>query len=407
MNNLSPATEPERAAGRAPAKVWPGWLPLLAGPVGLGVTGPALVLPNVSTELGVSMTAAAALVTAFGWGISVGTPLMGGFLARRGPRVAVAGCTVLLVVGAALVLTTRWLPALVLGSAMQALAGAGFVVLAMNLAGTPLAMGLVTASVASFGAVGPWTGAQVSTALGWRATLALPLLSLLAVPVVVRAVTRVKATEPGNIGKGDPLGAALVVGLVTALVFLPHHSLHAGMATVLVAGLLGWWLRRRPDGFAPAAVLTQRVFIVASLAAFGTALVNFGIVYAVPTWLGTQTGWSTGQIGIAMLVPYLVGGLGSWPLVGAVARLRFPVLLAVLLVGGVVALAAALSNSTMLLFAAMLIGSLTAATAQGALALRAAAAAPEPVRPAAIGLFNLCYLLGAAFGPAIAAAGVS
>jgi DHA2 family metal-tetracycline-proton antiporter-like MFS transporter len=55
-----------------------------------------------------------------------------------------------------------------------------------------------------------------------------------------------------------------------------------------------------------------------------------------------------------------------------------------------------------LVFAGML-GSLAAATGQGALALRAGAAVPPSVRPAAMGLFTLCFLLGAAFGPAIAA----
>ena len=54
-------------------------------------------------------------------------------------------------------------------------------------------------------------------------------------------------------------------------------------------------------------------------------------------------------------------------------------------------------------YAAMLLGSLSAATGQGALTLRAAASVPESLRPTAIGLFNLRYLLGAAFGPAIAA----
>jgi hypothetical protein len=40
---------------------------------------------------------------------------------------------------------------------------------------------------------------------------------------------------------------------------------------------------------------------------------------------------------------------------------------------------------------------------QGIFAIRATATVPHDDRPSAIGLFNLCYLLGAAFGPAIVA----
>jgi len=50
---------------------------------------------------------------------------------------------------------------------------------------------------------------------------------------------------------------------------------------------------------------------------------------------------------------------------------------------------------------AMALGSIAAAAGQGALAGRATSAVPDDDRPAAIGLFNLCFPLGAAFGPAI------
>ncbi|GAA5172299.1 hypothetical protein GCM10023321_71960 [Pseudonocardia eucalypti] len=401
----------------APERVWPGWLALLAGPLSFGITGPALVLPEVAADLGVPVAGAAALVTAFGWGIAVGTPLLGGLLARRGARATLAACAVLVVAGAALILAVRWLPALVVGSALQALAGAGFTVVAMSLAGSPPAMGLVTSSLAGIGAVAPLIGTHVSAATSWQVTLALPLLSLFALPAAMRGSTGSGAgsgtlgsgagERPGERSGADPLGAVLVVGLVTALVFLPHRPLAAAVAGLLAVALLGWWLRRRPDGFAPVEVLSSRVFAGSALLAFGLALVNFGVVYAVPGLLGEQTGWSGALIGIGMLVPYLAGGLGSWPLVAASARLRLPVLVAALAGGCLAAVAAAvgsaLTGSTPLLFAAMLLGSLSAATGQGALALRAGGAVPEAARPTAIGLFNLCYLLGAAFGPAIAA----
>lgn len=385
----------------------PAWLALLAGPLSFGITGPALVLTDVAGAVGVSLAQAAALVTAFGWGIAVGTPLMGGLLARQGARAALAGCAVLVTAGAVLVLTGPGLVALVVGCALQALGAAGFTVVAMSLAGSAVAMGLVTAALASFGALAPLVGAQLAAALSWRVTLALPVLSLVALPSALRGTpTIAERSYLQRSDRFDAVGAGLAVVLVTALVIVPHRPLAAGPAVLVVAVLLGRHARRRVDGFVPASVLASPVFAVASLLAFGLAVVNFGVLYAVPGLLAALTGWSSGQLGVALLVPYLIGGLGSWLLVAASARLRFGVLAAVLLAGGLFAVASAvlLGGALSLLFAAMVIGSLSAATGQGALALRAAASVPQAVRPAAIGLFNLCFLLGAAFGPAIAAA---
>lgn len=386
--------------------VSPVWLALLAGPLSFGITGPALVLTEVASEVGVSLAQAAALVTAFGWGIAVGTPLMGVLLARRGVRAALVSCAVLVTAGALLVLTVPGLLALVLGCGLQALGAAGFTVVAMSLAGTPTAMGLVTASLASVGAVAPLIGAQLAAALSWRVALVLPLLSLLALPATLRGTpSSGQWSRPERGDRLDAVGAVLAVVLVTALVFVPHRPLVAGPAVVVAAALLAWHARRRVDGFVPASVLASPVFALASLLAFSLAVVNFGVLYAVPGLLTALTGWTSGQLGVALLVPYLIGGAGSWPLVAASARLRFAVLVAVLLAGGLVALASAvLGGALPVLFAAMVIGALSAATGQGALALRAAASVPEAVRPSAIGLFNLCFLLGAAFGPAIAAA---
>ncbi|WP_028922877.1 MFS transporter [Pseudonocardia acaciae] len=393
---------PRRRAVPAP------WLALLAGPLSFGITGPSLVLSDVAGSLSVSLAAAASLVTAFGWGIAVGTPLMGVLLARRGTAVALGVGAVLVAAGAVSVLTVPGLAALVVGSGLQALGTAGLTVVAMSLAGSAGAMGMVTAALASFGAVAPLIGARVSAAVSWQATLALPLLSLLALPAVwLGAGGRGGGGGGGAVaGRGDPVGAALLVGLVTALVFLPSRPLVAGVVAVAAAVSLVWHARRRRDGFVPASVLASPKFLASSGIALLVAVVNFGVVYAVPGVIASLTGWGSGQLGVAMLVPYLSGGAISWFLVTLSARLGYLVLVGTLVAGAVVAAGAvAVGGSLPTVFAGMVIGSLSASTGQGALALRAAASVPERVRPTAIGLFNLCYLLGAAFGPAIAAAG--
>ncbi|MEV0646452.1 MFS transporter [Phytomonospora sp. NPDC050363] len=384
-------------------------LAALAAPMSFGITGPALVLGDIAGDLGVSVPAAASVVTAFGWGIAVGTPTMGALLSRRGLRAALIVCSLLIAAGTALVLTVAVLPALVLGSGLQALGSAGMVVVAMSLAESARDMGTVTASLAGLGAVAPLIGTQVSSALSWPAVLAMSALSLIAVPAVLRGARHRPPVEEPTAGRFDAVGAVLLVAVVTALVAVPKQPLLAGGGALATAALLALHMRRRPHGFLPAVVLTSRRFLLSAGIAFLLAVANFGIVYAAPERLGELTGWTDGPLGIAIGVPYLVGGVVSWTLVARSGRLTHPVLATVLTGAAVIAVTAVTLGSSVvpLLFAGMVTGSLAASTGQGALALHAAAAVPEPQRVSAMGLFNLCYLLGAAFGPALAALAVS
>jgi len=53
--------------------------------------------------------------------------------------------------------------------------------------------------------------------------------------------------------------------------------------------------------------------------------------------LAAQTGWTNDQVGIALLVPYLAGGVLSWFLVSESHSLGFPPLVAGLAVAGAMA----------------------------------------------------------------------
>lgn len=395
--------------------VAPAWLAVLAAPLSFGITGPTLVLGELERDLGVSPASAASVVTAFGWGIAVGTPLTGVLLARRGHRSTVLLAIGLAVLGSALAVAAAvlaagtgltggaGLTAMVVGAGVQGIGSAGFTVVALQLARSAAAMGAVTASMASLGAVAPLIGSQVSAALGWPAVLALPLVSLIAAPAALRAGA--PAAEKNRAAGADPVGAVLLVAWVTALVFLPTRPLPAGLAVLVLTSALALHLRRRPDGFVPAAVPRSPRFVGSAALGFGLAVVNFGIVYTAPGLLAAQTGWTSAQLGVAFLVPYLAGGALSWFLVAGSARQPGRAVVAVLAGTSLLAVASVTFGAGVsgLVFAGMLLGSLAAATGQGALALRAGAAVPPSVRPAAMGLFTLCFLLGAAFGPAVAA----
>ena len=390
----------------ATSSLSPAWLALLAGPLSFGITGPALVLTDIARDLDVSIAGATSVVTAFGWGIAVGTPLAGVLLARRGLRLALALSALLVAAGSGVVGTLPVLAPLLLGTALQALGAAGLTVAALSIAGSAAAMGTVTASLAVFGSVAPLVGTQVAGTLGWPVALVLPALSLLAVPAALRGAAPPPAVVPGT-GGLDLVGAALLVGWVTALVLLPMRPFAAVAGVLVLTVLLAVHLRRRPLGFVPVELVRRPRFLVSAGLAFGLAVVNFGIIYTAPAMVTILTGWTSTQLGLALLGPYLSGGAASWFLVSGSARLRFAVLVAVLAAGGAAAVAVVVFANGMvaLLFAGMLLGALAAATGQGALGLRAGEAAPG-VRPTAMGLFNLWYLLGVAFGPAIAAPAV-
>jgi hypothetical protein len=202
----------------------------------------------------------------------------------------------------------------------------------------------------------------------------------------------------------DATGAVLLMALVTALVAVPHRPVPAAIAAALVAAALAWHLRRRPDGFLPAVLVRSPAFLLAAGTALFLAIVNFGLFYAAPTLLAWQTGWPPAAVGAVMLWPYLLGGSLSWAAVTLTARLRLRTVAACLAAAAVAAALVAWSVAAVpILLVAFAAGSLAAAAGQGALARHAAEAVPGPYRSPAIGLFNLCYLLGTAFGPAIVA----
>ncbi|TDC44080.1 MFS transporter [Micromonospora sp. KC213] len=376
-----------------------GWLAVLAGPLSFGIAGPALILPDVARDLDLTPAAVTWIVTAFGWATAVGTPLMARLQSRRGTRAALVGCGTLVLLGGILTLVAPVLPVLVTGSALQGLGTAGLTTIAMSLARSARMMGLVTASLATVGSVAPLVGEVVAGLLGWRAALALPMLSLLAMPPVLRRrpVTALSAA------RFDLPGAALLTALVTALVFVPHVWQVATPAAVAAGLAFALWLRHRPDGFVPAAVVRSPAFLLAAGTAFLLAVVNFGTMYALPPLLAERAGWTGQQVGLAITWPLLFGGIASYVVIAVTARtpFEFLVVLFPLLAGAGIVLAS-LTAAPFALLGAQALTSVAAASGQGALATRAGTAVPEDSRAAAMGQFNLAYLLGAAFGPAIA-----
>ncbi|MET8982259.1 MFS transporter [Streptomyces sp. NPDC004539] len=397
----APGTRPPVAPGEehASSRIPAPYLALMAGPLSFGIAGPALVLDDIARGLGTTESTVTWCVVAFGWGIAVGTPLMAGLMRHKGTRLALLACGLQIVLGAALVLGVPVPAAAIVGCALQALGTAGLTSIAMSLAGSPLRMGIVSASLAVVGASAPLAGSLVNGAVSWRAALALPVISVLGVLAVLRRVPGGRAPDSGTF---DGLGAVMVTALVTALVFVPKEPLVAGVCAVVAVVALFRHIRNRPYGFVPAPLVGRPAFLVACVLAFALAVVNFGLMYAVPESLSEHTDWTSDRIGVSMVWPLLLGGGLSWFVVAASGPLGRRPVVAVLVALGAIAPLLALSGSWTVLLAAQAAASIAAASGQGVLAGQATDGVRGVELPAAIGLFNLCYLLGAAFGPSIA-----
>ncbi|MFD8886526.1 MFS transporter [Streptomyces erythrochromogenes] len=360
----------------------------------------------MAASLGVGTSTAAWLVAAFAWAMAVSVPPLAGLLRRRGLTPVLRLSGVLLLGGTLLVAASPWLPATLLGRAAQAAGGAGLVAAAMSLAGSARRMGVISAGFGMLGASGPLLGAQLSHTVSWRLALSVSLVSLLAVPAVSRYAKAgaASATAP-QVGRFDARGAALLTVLATALVLLPHAPAVALGSAAVAAALLALHVRRRPDGFVPAALVRSPLFIGSALLALALSTSYFTLLFAVPRLLADRAGWDAPAAGAGQLVALLTGSALSWLLAAASARMgRTAVRTVLVAIGTLAAVLAVFASWGPLLLAATLGGVFGATGANAVLSMQAASSVPAPRRPTAIGLFALCYQLGGAFGPAIATA---
>lgn len=413
--SLSPPTrvrtDPSAHAGAAaqsavaPAVVPAAWLALLAAPIAATANSPVLILPDMAGSLGVPTATATWLVTVFAWAMAVCTPLMAGLLRRRGLSPTLRLSAALITAGTAVLAIAPWLPLAMVGRAAQALGGAGLVTAAMSLAGSVRRMGVITAGFGVLGAVGPLLGSSIAGATSWRVSLAVGAVALLAIPAVLRrAEPHAPRESAGRHTPFDGRGAGLLVLMATALVLIPRYPLPAVAASLAAAVLLALHVRARPEGFVPASLLRTKAFALSALLACTFATSYFTLLFSVPQLLRERTDWSTSMIGTGQLVALLVGSLLSMVLAASASRLGRPKVLAILLtVGALAPLTAVLTPWAPLLLLVALLAVLATSAGQAILAVYATQAAPPAGRPTAIGLFSLCYQLGGAFGPALAA----
>lgn len=405
-------------------------LGMLVLPVFVALGAPSVALPAIGRALGVPFGATAWILAGWALTSALAMPVAGRLMSRWSPvRVLVAG-VVALAAGSALAAVGPTLPVVVVGRLVGG-AGAGATVIAVFAAATALpgrerirALGVVATASATASACGTLVGGAVTTWLGWRAVLAIPVLALpllLAAWAGGRSVTQIGGGPRGAAGRLDVVGAAVLSVFAGSLItVLQAHSvglpapvtLALAAAGALAAGGLWWRVRRRPDGFVPRRVLAARGLPAAGFVGGAVFAGYFGLLFLAPSLIEQATGGGALEAG-ALLVPAAACSVLAGRLAGALAD-RFTA-------WQVSAGLAALTAVGVLVVGAVVVGvvdgpipvvvgvALTVCGFAGAQAVLVGLA-PELVaaddRDTAQGLLNFMINLGGAIGPA-AVAGLS
>ncbi len=400
------ATSPSHWRPTAAALV----LGTLWGLAAMGTSATSVVLGDLQAELASSTTATAWVLTVFALTFASATAVFGRVADVVGPRVPYVVGAVLLAAGAAVSAAAPTLPVLLAGRALQGI-GAGAIpvltttILSACYAGTDraVALGRTNSVVVVLSSLGPLVGGVLGVLLGWRGPMGLPLAVLLLVPLAVRL-----APARGAGGRVDVTGAVLVAGTAAATLAVVQ-SLGRPNALTLVAAalpvlvvLLARHVRAHPEGFLPLPVLRDGAIGRAAVAGAAMPVVYFAGLVAVPLELSSQ-GWSPLENGLLLLPGAVVGSLVSFNSAPVLARLgRRAAAVAGLTLSAAGAIAAAGTGYSPVFAGVGFVGLAAGyALAQPALLGTVAAAAPDRLRGAALGVFTLVFFIGAGLGSAL------
>ncbi|WP_171987567.1 MFS transporter [Streptomyces sp. M1013] len=403
---------------------------MLVLPMYVALGAPSVALPAIGRAFAVPFGATAWILAAWSLTSALAMPVAGRLLVRWSPfQVLVAG-VVALAAGSALAGAAPTLPVVIVGRLIGG-AGAGATVIAVFAAATALprrqrnrALGIIAAASATASGCGTLLGGAVTSWLGWRAVLAIPVLAL---PLLLAAFPSRRALKRSGSGSGsgerngsagrlDIVGAAVPSVLAGSLItLLQAHSvglpapvtLAVAAAGALAAVGLWWRVRNTPEGFVPRRVIASPGFLVAGLIG-GTVFAGYyGVLFRAPSLIEQATGGGPLKAGV-FLVPAAACSVLAGRLVGALTD-RFTgwqvsAGLAALTVVGVLVVAVFTGPITIVVGTA-----LTVCGFAGAQAVLVGLA-PDLVAPddryTAQGLLNFMNALGGGIGPA-AVAGLS
>lgn len=388
-------------------------LGLLFGLAGMGSSSAAIALLPMGQDLGVDIGTATWAISLYVLFLAVTTAVYGRVSDLFGVRLPLIFGIGLMTAGALVAAFAPSFDVLLVGRIFQGAGAAavptlGIAVLSVRYDGDVrgLALGRLAGMAASVSCLGPLLGGVVEHAFGWRAVMALPILGVLVIPFLWRALT-----GGGTGARLDILGAVLVAAASAGLV-LVVQSPSTGLLVAVVGALLlvlgvpavALRVRHRPHGFLPLAVIRNGTVVRSALAAAAVPAAWFALLIAVPAVLVAE-GWAAWEVGL-LLVPSAVVALFVPRYAGPLlTRIGGPASLAVAGVIAAVALlfaalGVALVSPPILAFTVILV-SIAFGLGQPALSASVSDAVHLDVRGVALGVATLLFLVGGSIGSAV------
>lgn len=388
----------------------------LIGLSGMGSAAVAVALPAIVDHFGIPADRGVWVISAYAISLAVGTALYGRAADNAGIRTPLAVGIGLLSAGALVASVAPSYPALIAARLLQG-AGAGAAPV-LTLAALRVkydghvrsaALGHLAGAAVAVTALGPVVGGLLTDLLGWRAAVVFPSAALLVLLVLWTSLP-----SGGSGARLDFAGAALVAATAAGLVLLvqsPSIGIVAVVAgaTLLVIGApaVAAWVRRRPDGFLPRAVITEPAVLRSALGGAALPASWFGLLVAIPAVLAAE-GWSPLAIGFALLPGALFGVVVS-RFVGRTidrlgARRSITLAAATCVVAMLIAAVGALGVPALLMLAmALVYAGFT--LGQPAMAAAVEEAVPQGTQGVALGLATLVFFVGGGLGAAVAGLG--
>lgn len=388
-------------------------LGLLFGLAGMGSSSAAVALPLLSDELGVSVGVGAWTISLYALMLAVTTAVYGRIADLVGVRLPLLIGISLMTVGAVVSAFAPTYGVLLVARIFQGAGAAavptlGVAILSSRYDGAVrgLALGRLAGITAAVSCLGPLLGGIVESQFGWRAVMALPILGLLVIPFLWKALH-----NEGTGARLDVLGAVLVAGTAAGMVLVvqsPSTGVLVAIAGTLMlllgAPAVALRVRHMPYGFLPLSVITNPVVTRSALAAAAVPAAWFALLIAVPAVL-VGHGWEPWRVGL-LLVPSAVVGLLTPRLAGPMLeRIGAPRSLAI---AGLIASAAlGLAGWGAQLIAAPALGVAVALVTvafgigQPALSTAVGDAVHVDVRGVALGVATLLFLVGGSIGSAV------
>ncbi|WP_164519739.1 MFS transporter [Nocardioides ferulae] len=388
-------------------------LGVLFGLAGMGSASAAIVVPIISDEFGLGVGGATWTISLYALMFAVTTAVYGRVSDLVGIKAPLLFGIVLMSGGALVAALAPTFGLHLVGRLLQGAGAAAVPTLGVAVLTSrydarlrSLALGRLAATAAAISCLGPLLGGAVEHSLGWRAVMAIPILGALVLPFLWPALS-----GEGTRAELDLIGAALVAATAAGLVLLVQSP--STGATVAVIGLLllvcglpavAWWVRRRPHGFLPVAVIRNGTVVRHALAGSAVPAAWFAQLIAVPAVL-IGDGWQTWTVGLllvpsavlAALVPRLTGGLidrlgpsGSLSVSAAVAAGSL----------GVCAIGAA-TVSPVLLALGIVLNTFAFGIGQPSMTAAVGDAVAPEVRGIALGVATLVFMTGGSVGSAV------